>query len=144
MGLFEIFMPEVAEASHLRNISEQIELGNQRRSSDTNAISKNAEAVAAELQALREENGLMSLLVMALIRKLCEYTPTTIEEIKALLFELDAADGTVDGKIDMAEVKKIFGIPDPAPQEKEKDICGSCDRPLPKDRARCLYCGWSK
>ena len=118
MGLFEIFMPEVAEASHLRNISEQIELGNQRRSSDTNAISKNAEAVAAELQALREENGLMSLLVMALIRKLCEYTPTTIEEIKALLFELDAADGTVDGKIDMAEVKKIFGIPDPAPQER--------------------------
>jgi hypothetical protein len=144
MGLFEFFFPEIAEATHLRRISKQMASDSYSRIRSEQITRDNAEQAVNAMQELREENGLLTMLVMGIMRKLCEHTSATIDEIKGLLFELDAADGKVDGKLDMAEVRRVFGIPDPSPDTNSDDLCGKCKRPIPERQKKCLYCGWTR
>tara|TARA_B100000609_G_C17174621_1_gene413635 strand:- start:113 stop:520 length:408 start_codon:yes stop_codon:yes gene_type:complete len=131
-------MPEVAEATHLRSIAENLQQQNRRASQQAPVHEVNY--LEKRMVELEQTVGLQSLLIMAIMKKLCENTSVTIADIKGLLHELDASDGSVDGELDLNQIKTLFGFPEPV-KEPSEDVCIGCRRPIHEHQERCIYCG---
>lgn len=96
------------------------------------------------VKQLEEENGVLSLLFLAILRRLCETTDTCIEDITGILGEIDMLDGRADGRVDVKEIKQAFGIADPEPAGAGIHTCKKCKRGMSQATGKCIYCGWKR
>ncbi|MDB6069035.1 MAG: hypothetical protein JWL81_206 [Verrucomicrobiales bacterium] len=108
MSLFDFFFPEQAQASHLRTIAEQgraqsgsaadhrerFQAALQRRKNIT-VMSSQEERIAK----LEKELGQAALAIEALTELLEQSGVLTREALATRLFEIDAGDGVVDGRV---------------------------------------------
>ncbi len=120
MGLFEFILPEVAEAEHLKTISRQMRHMSVQRSSSRAESRRSAD--------IEEDLGVVSLILLSLVKKLIEKGVITREELFSHIKELDALDGIKDGKLDINVFRGVMGLPK---EEKPKPT-----PPAPKRRRR--------
>lgn len=106
MSFFDFIFPDQAQAMHLRTLAEQSEAAthsaHQKRLREARerrikkARARNADQRIEELESELAEAGLV---VEALIEILEESGTTTREAIGQRVRDIDARDGTVDGRI---------------------------------------------
>lgn len=148
MSLFDLFMPEVAEATHLRRIAESLQQRSRQQSlghATQAGPAGRLQRLEEEVEELRADNGLLTLLVLSLLKTLCEHTGATIAEVRDLLLELDLSDGKADGRIESSTIREILHLAPPEQPEPQPrtGLCDRCGRALSKKHNRCLFCGWS-
>ena len=145
MTLFDHIFPEQAQALHLRDIAERI--GDATRASQAREIdeSNNAFRIAGlerRLKQLEDDSGLLALLLAVVMKKLCEKTDLTYQDVLAEVAAVDASDGKADGRLDVAALRALLGLPQPDVAVPGRDqVCADCRRVMLNGRTRCLYCG---
>ncbi len=101
MSLFDFFFPEQAQASHLRQIAEQ----NQRAAWQHTQGAAFTDARVRELEErvwkLENDLGFVALLCGSLLKSLEAKSQLSRQELLAVMHELDASDGWIDGKMDL-------------------------------------------
>lgn len=110
MDLVDALFPQQAAASNLRNISTSLA-----------GMSTAGRMTNDQLRKLAGDLGLVTLLLMSLVRSLVEKGVVTQEEITGRLQELDHADGVADGKLSPDALRAIMGVPrkeTPAPASR--------------------------
>jgi hypothetical protein len=148
MSFFDFFFPEQAQAHHLRRIASGMQSQSRRRRRERvrhGAMQDKLEAIEFRLDELERDNTVLGLVSMALFKKLCDTTDLSLVEFQNILKEVDKLDGVEDGRIDMAELRRVFGIEEPVPpgarDKAGAPLCRDCGRPILKSRKRCAYCG---
>lgn len=96
---------------------------------DARATARDAQAGAREAQTdvVRLEREVERLLIVteALWSIVRDRHGLTDDDLDRTIREIDLRDGKLDGKLARGEAKK----------------CPECDRPLPRSKSFCLYCG---
>lgn len=87
------------------------------------ALSK-ADRYAADIADVRRQVDRLTLACQAMWELIRDRTGLTEEDIEAKILEIDARDGSVDGKISTKSVN-----------------CTSCGRPTNSRRGSCVMCG---
>ncbi len=108
----------------LQTASEQMARANHAQTTGELA-SRTANDVRLENQTLRAEVEKLYLITAAMWALLKETQGLTDEALARRMAQVDAADGTVDGRVTPGEPKS----------------CGHCGRKLTKRKPLCLYCG---
>ena len=150
MSLIDFFFPEQASASNLRRIADRLDVHAStqdiNRSHPVDSPARMT-ALEARLEEIEHDKNVMSVVVMALFKKLCDSSDLTVTQMQSLIKEADNLDGTVDGKIDIKHLRKMFGIEDPVMEVTRKAgserLCKECWRPISVGRQSCIYCGGS-
>lgn len=92
-------------------------------------------AITAETEALEAQDGVrhlqdrvdrLVLLNQALWAIVRDATGVSDEELARRVQEIDAADGTVDGRVTL----------------HPSQACGKCGRAISHKHQKCLFCGW--
>ncbi|MEM7232376.1 MAG: hypothetical protein AAF517_09390 [Planctomycetota bacterium] len=80
------------------------------------------------VQELESQIGELALFNQTLLRMLIEKDVCTPSEFTNLFQMVDLEDGVADGRV----------TPERVPGQ-----CSSCRRKMPKNKAKCMYCGWT-
>ena len=98
MDFFDFFMPQQAQASHLRALS--------RSQMRTNASSRASRGEHRQrLEELESDVGTLALILGSLMRKMDEKGVLSRADMKSAIEELDDVDGDSDGKLDMGVLR---------------------------------------
>jgi 3-hydroxyacyl-CoA dehydrogenase len=106
MSFFDILFPEQAQAIHLRTLAEQAQLQSREAYREQSSSSRAQAAANFEstnvdkrIVSLERDLGKASLVIEALLEMLEAKGVFTREEIAARISDVDARDGSVDGRI---------------------------------------------
>ena len=106
MDLFDFFMPEQAQATHLRNISRS--LSHNRTISRSSSVS--ARQTADKVSDLRDDVNFLTLVLASILRRLAETKTMSLADVSDLLGEIDGLDGFGDGGLDPGVLRGLLGV----------------------------------
>lgn len=89
-----------------------------------NEANRTARDVAGDIRRLQSRVDRLALVCQGLWELLRERTDLTEEDLQQKVAQIDAADGSSDGKVTVAPVK-----------------CSACGRTVSPRQDRCMYCG---
>ncbi len=150
MSLFDLLFPDQSTAMQSRRAADELEEQTRLMQKGTDRqFSTELKIRALQNTVNRQQADLdvMSLVVMALFKKLCEVSDLSAVEVQELMKKVDESDGIKDGKIDFQEIRSVFGFPDLRDDEghakgaRPDPKCQSCGRPIRNQIPKCLYCG---
>ena len=121
MDAFDFFMPEQAEASHLRRIADSMQAQNRNAILTRRNRSQNSD-MKKELEELREQISFLNGLSMVLIRTLTENNMLSLADLSDLLEEVDALDGTVGDGLDHNVLRGMLGFVKQAENDNEQEV----------------------
>ncbi len=105
MSLFDFFFPTQAAAGHLRDLAKNQRLQSIRESRTRSRSAKERDALEQRIEELEGDVGFVSLVLASLLAKLEEKGHIGREELRAVLEELDGADGVADGRLDVKALR---------------------------------------
>lgn len=157
MSMFDFFFPEQAEAMHLRDISEQMRVRrvheehdsrrSRRQEENLGALEGRLRSLETRVHELEDENAVLGLLTMSLIKVLAEKNSITMKDVFDQVKAVDALDGKADGKVDLSALRMMFGLEvgsseetETAPDPTADWECPSCHHMNAAARRWCLYC----
>ncbi len=106
MGLFEFFLPEQAQAEHMREMASAMRAGARRAGRSGGQVSELEERVAQ----LEDDLDFLSLITLTLFATLHEKGLVDRNSLLQRINEIDMFDGEKDGKISPQTLRKAFGF----------------------------------
>ena len=98
MSLFDFLMPEVAQASHLRQIADSASLANTQSRLQSARVAHKEQTSSRRIQELESEVGQLTIVVEALLECLEDSKAISKEEVAKKIGDIDARDGVIDGR----------------------------------------------
>jgi len=92
-------MPEVAQASHLRQIASTTSLANTQSRLQSARMAQAEQSSKQRIQELESEVGQLTIIVEALLECLEDKETLSREELANKIGVIDARDGVIDGRI---------------------------------------------
>lgn len=109
MSFFDFFFPEQAQATHLRTLARKSHFDRRRASRQSTSLS----ALEKRVEELEGDLGTVSLLLGSLMAQLEENGHLDRSDLRELIEEFDAADGKVDGRLDINVLRDLTTRTDP-------------------------------
>ena len=122
MDIFDYLFPQQMIASHLNEISRAnrgIKAQSVRRSRQAH---KQSERVERGFDKVGDDIGLLTLLLLSLVKRLVDDGVISREELLAEIIDLDLSDGKQDGKINIGVLRDALGIYPVKEEEKPKKV----------------------
>lgn len=113
MDLFDFFMPEQAQAHHLRQIARH-----QARQSRPYSTGHELKDQVSELQ---QDVNFLTMLLAAIIRRLGETRTLSLADLQDLLAQVDQLDGIPNGGLDPGVLRGLVGVLRESEMETKKD-----------------------
>ncbi len=114
MGLFEFFFPEWAAAEHLKTIRDMHRRARRRTAKRRLPSARNRAGMVREadvnkrIEALEEDVGFLSLLLLGILDVLSEKGAVTMEEVIGCMADLDSLDGIRDGRVNVQVLRRLY------------------------------------
>jgi hypothetical protein len=104
MDLLDFFMPEPAQAMHLRSIADSMRLQ-----------ATGSHRAARKADRTEHEVGALALVCMALVASLIEKGVITELDLQMHLNAIDSLDSVQDGRLDPVLLRSKLGLKSPTP-----------------------------
>jgi len=99
MSLFDIFFPDLSQASHLRRIADQGALNHTQQRLNRMRSDMSSATSSRKIESIQRDVDSMSLVIEALIESLDEKGLLSRGDLAEKAHEIDIRDGVLDGKI---------------------------------------------
>jgi hypothetical protein len=99
MSLFDFFFPDQAQALHLRRLAESTSFSaTQARINGSRDLNAQM-SMKKRIDELENEVGQLTMIIEALLESISERSILSKEDLARKIGEIDARDGTIDGRI---------------------------------------------
>ncbi len=133
MDFFDFMFPEQAEATHLRSISNQLRSNALARNRNARSAGQAAAGTTAELEELQGDVRFLSMVLLAVVKRLSEEETLSVADLADLFDEIDGLDGTADGGLDVNVLRGALGAVRAA-EAPEPDEPDTADEPANQAR----------
>lgn len=103
MDWFDFFYPEQAQAKYLRRIAA-------KQSIAPNSLPNQSSRHEQDILSLKNDVKFLTLVLMAILKRLGETETLSLTDLKDLLDEIDKLDGLADGGLEPAVLKGLLGV----------------------------------